>query len=359
MPLTNLIINGDFTDSTNGSAANWTGTDIETRPSSVYIGGSGPSRVAEINGGTGADTVMQQTFSVDQAQDADLNLDYALRDSGTLGVDGFTVDVLDSDGNVIFTQDVVPAVQSVYVQLSATVSFPEAGDYTLRFTEIGDNADGSGAILDNVELLVCFAGNTRIRTPSGQVRAQDVTVGQLVDTQNGPKPIRWIGRRSVDATMMETDDRFLPVRICQGALGNGLPSQDLLVSRQHRLMACSPVAKRMFGQSEILVAAIRLVGLPGIYVDQSVREIAYFHFLLDEHEVLFAEDAPAESLLLGDHAKQAVGEAAVEEIELIFPELRHTNKSNHPARHVPEREKQIRFVTRLAKNERNIYESAS
>lgn len=358
MALTNLIVNGDFSSSTNNSATGWSGTDIETRASSVYISGSGGSRVAEINGGIGNVTVMEQTFTVDAARDAELNLDYALRDSGTLGVDGFTVEVLDSSGTAIYTQDIVPGVQSVYVEFSVVVTFPAAGDYTLRFTEIGDNADGSGALVDNIELLVCFASATRISTPSGYTLAGDLQVGQLVTTQNGPKPIRWVGRRTVDSSMIADDARFQPVCISQGALGNGLPTQDLRVSRQHRVMARSPIAQRMFGQPEILLAAIRLTDLPGIYVDTSVRDMTYVHILLDEHEVIFAEDAPAETLLLGDYAHAGLGSAAIEEIDLIFPGLRARHLQGNPARQVPPRERQIRYIARVAKNGRAVLETA-
>ncbi|WP_341366406.1 Hint domain-containing protein [Yoonia sp. BS5-3] len=356
MALTNLIVNGDFSSSTNNSATGWSGTDLETRPSSTYIAGSGPGRVAEINGGTGNVTVMEQTFTVDQARDAQLNLDYALRDSGTLGVDGFTVEILDSNGVVIYSANIVPDQQSVYLQLSADVTFPAAGDYTIRFTEIGDNADGSGALVDNIEILVCFAGTTRIKTPTGYVCASDLKPGQLVETQNGPKPIRWVGRRHVDADMIGADERFLPVRISQGALGGGLPTRDLLVSRQHRLLARSPIAQRMFGQAEVLLAAIRLTDLPGIFVDKQINEIDYVHLLLDDHEIILAEDAPAETLHLGEYAAEAIGEDAIAEIDLIFPGLRARHKGADGAAQVPSREKQIRFVSRVAKNARPVLE---
>ena len=55
----------------------------------------------------------------------------------------------------------------------------------------------------------------------------------------------------------------------------------------------------MFGQANVLVAAHRLTLMSGIYVDQTVRTIDYVHVLFDEHEIIFAEGAPSESLLLG------------------------------------------------------------
>ncbi|MEP5152585.1 Hint domain-containing protein, partial [Planktotalea sp.] len=295
MAPTDVIINGDFTNSTNNSAAGWSGTDIETRGSSVYIAGTGTAqgRVAELNGGTGAVTVIEQTFTLASDHDGILSFDYALRTSGTSGTDGFKVEILDSGGGVIYTNDFLPTLNS-YQTFTVPVDFPSAGDYTIRFTEIGDNADGSGAVLDNVELLVCYDGRARILTPDGYTNAADLQVGQLVETLNGSKPIRWIGRRSVSADEMASDARYSPVRICKGALGGGLPEHDLLVSRQHRIMISSPIAKRMFGDEDTLIPAIRLTELPGIFIDTSVEEIDYIHILLDDHEVLLAEGAPAE-----------------------------------------------------------------
>ncbi|CAN0606230.1 unnamed protein product [Ectocarpus sp. 12 AP-2014] len=144
--------------------------------------------------------------------------------------------------------------------------------------------------------------------------------------------------------------------MCKGALGNGLPTRDLLVSRQHRILACSPIAQRMFGQPEILLAAVRLTELPGIYVDTSVRKIDYVHILLDAHEVVFAQDAPVETLYLGDRAKEALGARAMEEIALIFPDLSARGDDVCLAHKVPCRERQARFVERVAKNARQVLE---
>ncbi len=139
---------------------------------------------------------------------------------------------------------------------------------------------------------------------------------------NGPQTIRWIGsRRYALSETTDTCDKSRPVRIMAGALGSGLPRQDLLVSRQHRMLISSSIAARMFGCNEALIAAIQLTAMPGINVDNSIRDIAYFHLIIDRHEVVFAQGAPAESLLVGARSLSAVSAEARQEILTLFSDL--------------------------------------
>jgi len=363
MPQTEMILNGDFSNSTNNSITGWSGTDIETRNSDVYISGTGADqgRVAELNGGTGQTTVIEQTFTLDTNNTGDLSFDFALRSSGnggngaTANVDGIRVEILDSSGVVIFSEDIFPT-EATYQTFTTSVDFPSSGDYTIRFTELGDNADGLGALLDNVSLLVCFAGCTGIATPHGTVAAADLAVGDLVSTANGPKPIRWIARRHVSSDDIDQNDLFAPVRVGKGALGKGLPENDLWVSRQHRLLVSSKVAQRMFGVSDVLLPAIRLTCLDGIETDPSYTDFDYIHILLDAHEMLFAEGAPAESMLLGQLALKSLTPEGVEEIKLIFPDAIDAEQTKVPFCEIPQGARQKKLVARLHKNARPVLE---
>ncbi len=74
----------------------------------------------------------------------------------------------------------------------------------------------------------CFAAGTLITTPEGDMAVEDLTIGDLVMTASGEQvPVKWIGRQTVSRL---TASRQPPVRIRQGALGDGKPQQDLVLT---------------------------------------------------------------------------------------------------------------------------------
>jgi hypothetical protein len=350
-PPTNIIVNGTF----DLQSVGWSGTDIETNfTENAYLGNGATNRVAELDGNAGQTTVMQQSVTISGPIETELTFAAALRTANvTAGSDGFRVDILDSSGVVIATATILPAV-NVYTPYSVPVEFPAAGIYTVRFTELGPD-NSFGAIVDNIELLVCFGGSTLIEIPSGRKAAHDIRVGDMVVTETGPKPVRWVGHRRVCATEMASDEKYRPVRICAGALGQGLPHADLWVSRQHRMLVSSPICERMFGQSDVLISAIKLTALPGIYVDDEIATIDYVHLLFDEHEVVFAHGAPSESLLLRPEAVAALSPEAREEIHLLFPEISE-GLVQLEVKFIPEGYRQTRLADRMARNGRKLLE---
>ena len=114
-----------------------------------------------------------------------------------------------------------------------------------------------------------------------------------------------------------------------GALGPDMPSADLVVSPQHRILLRSRVALRMFGTDEILVAAKQLLQIEGVDLATDLAEVEYVHILFDQHEVVRANGTATESLYLGPRALAALPATAVEEILAIFPEL--TQRTHAPA----------------------------
>ncbi len=220
----------------------------------------------------------------------------------------------------------------------------------------GTTYNASGIANVPNEVVVCFAHGTLIACRDGDVAVEDLKSGDMVRTQdNGFQEIRWVGSMKVEPLALLQNPKLRPVRITAGALGNDLPKRDLLVSRQHRILVSSRIAERIFGEAEVLVPAIKLTELPGIYVDGPVTEVRYYHFLFDQHEVVFSEGAASESLFTGPEALKSVPAAARDEILLLFPALETASYEAKPARYIPEKGKHIKqLVSRHIANEQPL-----
>ncbi|WBU53064.1 Hint domain-containing protein [Paracoccus sp. SCSIO 75233] len=210
----------------------------------------------------------------------------------------------------------------------------------------------STQILDNTTMssqddVFCFASGTLIETCSGVASVERLSVGDKVRTlDSGFQAIKWIGATRVSGADMAANPKLRPIRIRAGALGQGLPQRDLVVSRQHRVLARSPLVPRMFNTSEILVPAIKLIELDGVEIDRISGGITYWHILFDKHEVIFSEGTPTESLFTGPEVVKGLSPAAQEEIEMLFPQLFKTDFSASPVRQVPDGKRLNHFVLR-------------
>ncbi|WP_300074499.1 Hint domain-containing protein [uncultured Ruegeria sp.] len=213
---------------------------------------------------------------------------------------------------------------------------------------------GNSPVFDDIVGAVCFNSGTLIETLEGPLPIEALSIGDLVRTQDGPATVRWIGSRLYDAETLSANSKLRPIRIVSGAMGNGLPLRDLLVSPQHRMLVSSRIIERVCGATEALISAVKLTELPGIFIDENVEEVEYFHILFDKHEVIFAEGCPSESLYTGPEALKALSQDVREEIFAIFPELAAANYQPKPARTIPDGSTQKQIVARHLKNNRAL-----
>ncbi len=202
--------------------------------------------------------------------------------------------------------------------------------------------------------VTCFTTGALISTSQGQQRIETIKVGDRVKTLDGFSVVRWIGRRCVGFEELARSPKLRPIRIMAGTLGAELPKRDLLVSRQHRMLVQSKIANRMFGESEVLIPAIKLTELPGIFTDESADSVNYFHLLFDKHEIIFAEGAPTESLFTGPEALKAISPESREEILALFPAVAELDYSPEPARLIPPGKQQKQLVARHLKNNHHL-----
>src|SRR3984893_13036325 len=136
----------------------------------------------------------------------------------------------------------------------------------------------------------CFLIGTGILTPRGEVPVEELTIGDLVDTLNGPLPVKWIGRRTFEKVASSPWHKSVaPMRVARFALHDQYPHRDLYLSPEHSLFV-----------DGVLIPVKYLVNDRSVVcAEMDDREvIEYFHIELETHEVVFAEGAPAETLLV-------------------------------------------------------------
>jgi hypothetical protein len=210
---------------------------------------------------------------------------------------------------------------------------PDVGKADITFTNEDDAAGGlsgffttpDGTLINfsEIENIICFTPGAHILTPRGLRRVESLHRDDLVITRdNGPQPIRWIGRRSVPGI-----DRFAPIRVQAHVLDGA--TAPLLVSPQHRFLFTGYKAELLFGCDEVLVSATHLVDGRAVgAVPQPV--VTYIHVMFDRHEIIYADGAATESFHVGDIGLAAISDPAREELFGIFPELR-----SHPDTYGP------------------------
>jgi hypothetical protein len=146
---------------------------------------------------------------------------------------------------------------------------------------------GSDLIFDPVGSTLCFLGGTLIATPDGEAAVETMKPGDLVLTADGRAvPVRWIGINTV-STRFADPLRTMPIRISAGALGEGLPLRDLLISPDHGLLL-----------GGILAQAGALVDGLAIRREMHMPEVfRYYHIEIAAHDLILAEAVPVETFV--------------------------------------------------------------
>ena len=141
-----------------------------------------------------------------------------------------------------------------------------------------------------LDSAVCFKSGTHILTLDGNRPVEALQAGDMVivrrDGRDAPEAVKWVGHSKVDLRRHAHPELAAPIRIKTGALADGLPARDLLVSPEHCMIVdghCVP--------------AKLLVNGTTIAREYPQAPFTYHHVELERHGILLAEGAEAESYL--------------------------------------------------------------
>ena len=157
-------------------------------------------------------------------------------------------------------------------------------------------SDGNGGV------LVCFLPGSLIMTPRGEVPVEQLQAGdEVIALEHGVPSGRrlvWVGSRTV---IPAGDADTMPIRIRAGALADGVPHTDLLVTPEHCLL--------LDGR---LVPARMLVNGRSVVVETGLDAFVAHHIETEPHAIILANGVMTESYLdTGNRATMRSGSGVV------------------------------------------------
>ena len=211
----------------------------------------------------------------------------------------------------------------VYDAATQTLTIPKASGGSFVFNNFSTAAGAPTTFqvtATSVTDVVCYARGTMIGTPDGELPVEKLRPGKqvitLVDGQEVPQTVTWLGHRRIDLGGHPRPETVAPIRIKRDAFADGMPRRDLIVSPDHAVFV-----------DGMLICARQLVNGTTIRQELNRTAVDYYHVELDQHAILLAEGLPAESYIdTGNSGFFANAEAPL----VLHPDL--TDETDYPTR---------------------------
>lgn len=208
------------------------------------------------------------------------------------------------------------------VELLALKAAGVAGHYILPLSPIGAQIEYTLLKVEEPQpeerlmdlLCISFARGTMITLGDGtQCPIENLAPGDNILTRDhGAQALRWVGQVTLRAV-----GAYAPVVIPAGVMGN---AGDLVVSQHHRMFLYQRRKAGGVPQSELLVQAKHLVDGERIFLREG-GFVDYFSLVFDDHEIIYAEGIPAESLLVSEATLARLPPDLAAEVKQRFPGL--------------------------------------
>ena len=206
--------------------------------------------------------------------------------SGPNATSPVTVDLALLSGTltVTFVHPTTPAGNVVHSGIVGLTPITAVGQFSaIRFTT------SDRVVFHELSANIsCFCAGTAIATPEGPRAVETLAPGDRLLTFAGEMTtVRWLGEQPVNVRLSHPA-KVNPIRITAGALADGAPARDLFLSQDHAIAI-----------DGMLINAGALVNGRSIYQvpDMPLDGFTYYHVETDAHELILAENTPAESFI--------------------------------------------------------------
>lgn len=181
-----------------------------------------------------------------------------------------------------------------------------------------------------------IGGDALIRTPCGPRRADAIRTGDLIVTRaEGLKPVRAVWQRALTPADMKSDRRRAPVRLKPRALGPMMPTQELLIAADHRILV---PGYRLFDVEDtqccLMTASEFAEASDAAWLDRNTIGMTLYTFVFDTHQIFCASGLPVESFRPSAATLPSLAAKLRQEIIELFPAL-NSDPTAYPAARFP------------------------
>ncbi|WP_131541779.1 Hint domain-containing protein [Nioella sediminis] len=179
-------------------------------------------------------------------------------------------------------------------------------------------------------LALCFLARTEIAAVGGNKLIEDLRIGERLRSKSGEEvTVKWIGRQTV-STRFGPADRLMLVRFAAGSLGEGVPHSDLTVTADHGMLVGGVICHAGALVNGTTITRVPLADMGETYT--------VYHIETEEHEIILANGAPAETFI--DNVSRRVFDNFAE-FEALYGDVPEMEELPYPramsTRQVPER----------------------
>lgn len=171
----------------------------------------------------------------------------------------------------------------------------------------------------------CFGAGARVTMGDGSLCAVErLQAGMEIRTRDhGSQALRWIGQVTLRA-----HGPFAPVTFTPGTLGN---LGALTLGPLQRIFLYQRGQPRLGSRAEVLIQAQSLVDGHKV-LQREGGFVTYYHLVFDDHQILYVEGIPVESMLVSRATVARLPEVLAQDLSERFP---HLNQHAHFAQDLP------------------------
>ena len=192
----------------------------------------------------------------------------------------------------------------------------------LRVVRVNLQPDGSDRLEKQPSGVLNVMAGTRLRTGNSEVFIEDLREGDQLQTRDhGMQSVLWVGKARVARSNLHSDPDNRPICVRAGALGSGLPDADLIVSGTQQILLKGKRAHDMFARNEVLISACDLMDERRVVVENTQHHYDCYYVLLENHEVVWANNLPLESFHPAMGGLHRVGQDGRARLYGLYPHL--------------------------------------